>query len=175
MKKISVLVKETSTTRIHQGIAGNNSFFIIKYSGLSSPAMSTLRIALRGANAELFVVKNTVARKALKDKVGEDVLKLIDGPAGIIFYKDDPVGASKALFTFLKDNEKLKIEGGFLQERMVTTKELEALSKLPTKDVLRAQVVFTLKSPITRLVMTLKGNMRALVCCLEQIKTKKAN
>ena len=128
MKKISVLVKETSSNRILQGISGNKSCFVINYSGLSSPAMSTLRIALRGANAELFVVKNTVAKKALKDRISDDVLNLIEGPAGIVFYKDDPVAASKALFDFVKDNEKLKVAGGFMQEHMVTAKDLEALS-----------------------------------------------
>jgi large subunit ribosomal protein L10 len=173
MKKISVIIKESSENRIKESFKKSDSFFVVKYEGLSSPDVSSLRMALRVVNAQMFVVKNTIARRALKEFANEEAVKCIEGTCGLIFFQDDPVATSKVLFSFFKDHEKLKVEGGFLIDKSVTGKELERLSKLPSKDVLRAQVVMALKSPIFGLVMVLKGNLRKLVWCLEQIKNKK--
>ncbi len=174
MKKIGVIFREASESRITGNIKDNHSFFLVKYSGVASPDLCSLRMSLRGINAELFVVKNSIARRALKS-YGEDLIKKIDGPCGLVFYKDEPVAASKVLFDFAKANDKLKLEGGYLDNKVITQKEIETLAKLPSKEVLRGQVVMTLKSPLTRLVRTLNGNMQKLVMCLEQIKSKKGS
>lgn len=175
MKKIGVIFREASEARIKDGIKQSDSFFLVKYSGVSSPDLCNLRMSLRGVSAELFVLKNSIARRALKDYGGEELVKKIDGPCGIVFYKDEPVAASKVLFEFAKGNEKLKLEGGFLDKKVISQKEIETLAKLPSKDVLRAQVVMALKSPMIRLAMTLNGNLQKLVMCLEQIKSKKGS
>ena len=71
----------------------------------------------------LFVVKNSVARRAFKS-AGRDVLiKGIEGNCGLIFAKDEPVAPSKVLCSFTKDHEHLKLEGGFLQEKILEIKE----------------------------------------------------
>lgn len=174
MKKISLIVKEEGAKRIHERFSANRSFFVLKYSGIASPALSTLRQSLRGINAELFVVRNSVARRKLQELVGEDAAAFIAGPSGIVFYRDDPVATAKVIFDFVKGHEKLKVEGGFLQEKIIGSETVEALSRLPGKDQLRAQAIYTLKAPLTKLVMVLKGNLRGLVAVLEQIKNKKS-
>jgi large subunit ribosomal protein L10 len=173
MKKFGVIVREASEKRIKDNIAGTGSFFIVRYDGLSSFDLCSLRMALRAVQGNMFVVKNTIARRTLKSVAGDDVEKMIDGPCGIVSFQEDPVAAAKALFDFYKDHDKLKIKGGFLFNKTVSFDDLEALSKLPGKDALRGQVVMTLKSPIFRLVMVLKGNLRKVVWCLGQIKEKK--
>ncbi|HQJ15984.1 MAG TPA: 50S ribosomal protein L10, partial [Candidatus Omnitrophota bacterium] len=102
MKKVSLIIKEVSENRIRESIKQSGSFLIVKYSGVSSPDMSNLRIALRAVDADMFVVKNTTARRAVKDLGGEELLKLIDGPCGFVFFKDEPVAASKVLYGFAK-------------------------------------------------------------------------
>ncbi|MDD4900087.1 MAG: 50S ribosomal protein L10, partial [Candidatus Omnitrophica bacterium] len=91
MKKIGLIVKEVSEARLKNSLKGSNSFFVVKYSGLSSPDITALRLSLKGSQADFFVVKNAVARRALKNAGMENSVKYIDGPCGIIFAKDEPV------------------------------------------------------------------------------------
>lgn len=174
MKKIGLIFKETSEKQIKNRIKESDSLFIVKYSKLSSPDMTSLRMSLKNANADLFVVKNSVARRALKDSGLDTLLKNIEGPCGLIFAKDEPVGTSRILCDFAKDHEPLKLEGGIFKDKVLERKDIEAIAKLPSKDVLRAQVVMALNSNIVRLVMVLNGNLRKLVYCLEQVKSKKS-
>lgn len=174
MKKISLIVKETAENRIKTNIDSTKSFFVIKYSGLSSFDMCTLRMNLKAVGSEVFVVKNTTAKKVLKDYLGGELVKLVDGPCGIVFFKDDLVGVSKVLYDFSKSKEKLNLAGGLLIDKAITKSDIEKLAKLPTKDVLRGLVVGALKSPIVGLVMVLNGNLRKIVTCLDQIKQKKS-
>ncbi|MDD5729630.1 MAG: 50S ribosomal protein L10 [Candidatus Omnitrophica bacterium] len=175
MKKLGLLVKEISQSRITRDLKESDSVFIIKYSGLSSPDICSLRQSLRGANASLFVVRNNIAKRALKDSGFENLTQTIDGPCGFVFSKEEPVGVSKILYNFAKDHDKLKLEGGLLKDKVLATKDIEILAKLPAKEVLRAQAVVALKSPITGIVMVLNQTLRKFVYCLEQIKNKKSN
>lgn len=175
MKKVSLIIKEVSENRIRESIKQSGSFLIVKYSGVSSPDMSNLRMALRAVDADMFVVRNSTARRAVKDFGGEELLKLIDGPCGFVFFKDEPVAASKVLFGFAKDHEKLKLEGGLLKDKILGIKDIEKMAKLPTKEQLRGQAVMALKSPIFGIVGVLKGNLRKLVWCMAEIKNKKGN
>jgi large subunit ribosomal protein L10 len=172
MKKLGVLFKEASESRIKRSIKDNSSFFIVKYSGLSGPELNALRLSLRDAKSELFVVKNTIARRALKEIGKEGLTKTVDGPCGFVF-APEPVGTSKVLFNFSKDHGELILEGGVLNDGIIDSAQVVALAKLPSREVLLAQAVGAIKSPITGLVMVLKGNLRKLVFALEQIRAKK--
>lgn len=172
-KKIGLLIKEVSEARIKNTLKESNALFIVKYSGVSGLGLSTLRQNLKGANASLFVVKNSVARRALKESGLAALIPSVEGPCGLVFAKDEPVGVSKVLFSFTKENENLKLEVGFLQDKIIDKKDIELLAKLPSKQVLRAQVVMALNSPISGLVMTLNQVLVKFVYCLDQIKQKK--
>lgn len=174
MKKIGLLFKENSENRIKTGLKESDSVFIINYSKVSGPDLSSLRQALRGSNASLFVVKNTVARRALKESGLELLVKGIDGPCGLVFAKEEPVGVSRVLCDFTKTHEQLKLQGGSLKDKIIDKTDIEALAKLPSKDVLRAQVVMTLNSPILKLVVVLNQTLKKFVYCLDQIKQKKS-
>jgi large subunit ribosomal protein L10 len=176
MKKLGLIFKETSEKQIKNSIKDSTSVFVVKYSGLASPDITSLRQSLKNANADMLVVKNSVARRAFKSSGLESLVGLIEGPCGIVFAKDEPVAASKALYTFFKAHEQLKLEGGALKDKdkILDKKDIETLAKLPSKEVLRAQAVMTLKSPITGFVMVLNQALRKFVYCLDQIKNKKS-
>lgn len=173
MKKLGLLFKEISENQIKIRLKESDNLFIIKYSKLSSPELTLLRQSLKDINASFFVIKNTVARRALKNSGLESAVKTIEGPCGLVFVKEEPVSASRILFNFSREHAALKLEAGFLKDKVLNPKDIEALSKLPTKEVLRQQVVYALKSPIFGLISVLKGNLRKLVYCLDQIRTKK--
>lgn len=174
MKKIGLLFRETVANRIKNNLKESSSVFIIKYSGLSSPDLTTLRQSLRSTKAEFFIAKNTIIRRALKDSAYEPMIKFIDGPCGLVFTKEEPVDTARALYGFSRDHGNLKLEGGFLKEKILDNKDIERLACLPGKEVLRAQLVMTLNSPISSLVIVLNQALRKFVWCLEQIKQKKS-
>lgn len=173
MKKLGPLFKEVSEGQIKSSLKNSNALFIVKYSGLSSPDLSSLRQNLKTSNARLFVVKNSVARRALKSAGLEDLLKSVEGPCGIVFVKDEPVGTSKVLCNFLKEHEPLKLEIGLLNNKVLEKKDIEALAKLPSREVLRAQVVMALNSPISGIVITLNQILTKFVICIDKIKEKR--
>lgn len=173
MKKLGTIFRETLEDSIKNELKSSDTLFIVKYSKLSSPDITALRQSLKGSNASLFVVKNSITRRALKDAKLDDMIKFVDGPCGLVFAKGEPVDASKALYNFYKEHENLKVECGFLKDRILDKKDIEIIAKLPAKEVLRAQVVMTLNSPIVGFVRTLKQTLTKFVYCLDQIKTKK--
>jgi len=173
MKKIGLLVKEASENRIKSSFKSSKGLIIVKYSGVSSPDLSTLRKTLKGAGADLFVVKNSIARRAMKGLGLDNLIKSIETPCGMIFFKDEPVDTSKVLCAFRKEHEKLVLEGGLLQDKLLTLKDIETMSKLPSMEVLRAQVVVTLNAPISKFVIVLNQTLKKFVYCLDQIKQNK--
>lgn len=172
MKKLGLLFKELSGNRIKKALKESDSVFVIRYLGLSSPDLSSLRQTLRGNSASIFVFRNNIARRIIKESKWDVLSKFIDTPCGFVFIKDDPVGVSRILCNFSRDHDKLKVEGGLLKDRFLEKQEIEFLSKLPSKEVLRAKVVGTLQSPIAGLVISLNGILRKFVFCLDQIKQK---
>jgi len=173
MKKLGLLFKETSENRIKDNLKDAKNVFIIKHAGLSSPDLCSLRQTLRNTSARLFVVKNSVARRALKDSSLADLIKLIEGPCGLVFAKEELADTCRVLYNFSREHEQLKLEAGFLEDRILTQEEIVVLAKLPPKRVLRAQVVMALKSPISGLVISLNQILAKFVYCLDQIKNKR--
>ena len=175
MKRIGLLFKEISEKQIKNNLKNSSSLFIVKYSGVDSPDLSALRRSLRSAKADLFVVKNSIARRALKDSGLDPLIKAIEGPCGLVFVQEEPVDASRVLYNFSREHESLKLAAGFLKDKLLEKKDIEALAKLPSREVLRAQVVMVLNAPISRLAMVLNQTLRKFVYCLDQIRQKKPN
>lgn len=175
VKKIGLVFREVSENRIRNSLKSAKSVLVIKYSGLSSPDLTTLRSSLKNSRAELFVVKNTIAKRALKNSQLAPLIKTIEGPCGLVFIKDEPVDPSRILLNFSREHEELKVEGGFLDNQPLDKKDIETIAKIPSKKVLQLQVLVALNSPIVRCVYVLKNTLTKLVICLERIKEKKPN
>jgi large subunit ribosomal protein L10 len=173
MKKIGLIFKETAEKAIQDNLKGANSFFILTYSNLSSPDLTSLRQSLKDSQARFFVVKNSVARRAFKTAGLESMVKLIEGPCGLVVVREEPASVSKVLYNFHKQHEGLKLEGAFLEDRLLDKEEIEAMAKLPSQEVLRHQVVGVLYSLLSGLVYTLKGNLNKLVYTLQDLQNKK--
>lgn len=173
MKKLGFLFKETSESIIKDRLKKSEAFLIIKYAGVSGPDLSNLRQSLKGLNASFFVVKNSVARRALKKSGYDCLVTAVEGPCGLVFIKEDPVVTSKILCDFKKEHEKFILESGFLKDKLLASKDIESMARLPSREILRAQLVMTLNAPISGLVRALSQIIRKFVYCLDQIKEKK--
>jgi large subunit ribosomal protein L10 len=136
---------------------------ITDYQGLTAGQINELRRSLEKSGADYKVIKNTLTKKALETlNLNGDLKKLFKGVTGIVFCKDY-MSAIKALTTFAKANEKLKIKGGYIDSKEVTVDEIKALSVLPSKQELIAKFVILLNSPIQRLINVLDRAGKATV------------
>ena len=124
---------------------------LTEYRGLTVPELAQLRAALRGSGTEYKVFKNTLARRAVADSHLDSVASMFEGPVAIAFVRGDAAGAAKALRDFGRTNPALVVKGGLLGERLVTTRDIEALAELPSRDVLLAQVAGAFQAPLTKL------------------------
>lgn len=143
------------------------------YKGLNVESMNALRRKLREANAEYQVVKNSLLVRASE---GNDVALIKDqfkGPSAIALSYDDPVAPAKALTDFIKDNKNFEVKLGVLNGKVIDLDGIKALSALPTREVLLAQVLSTMNAVPTSLVTALSDVPRRLLNVLQAIKEQK--
>lgn len=133
-----------------------NIALIVHNKGLTVAEMSELRKKMREANAEFQVTKNRLTKIAAKDTAFEKIADMFKGPAAVAT-SADPVAVAKGLVDFAKTNEKLVIVGGAYGEQKLDVKAIEALSKLPSLNELRAKIVGMLQTPATRIACVLQA------------------
>lgn len=154
-------------------MSGTQALFIADYRGLKVGELTELRARLRESGAELQVVKNTLARRAADAASLPDMGGMLTGPTAIAFAGDDVVAPAKVLHEFSQAHQALEIKGGLLEGKIVEPGEVEALAKLPSREVLLAQVVGGLQAPISGLAGVLSGLLRNLVYVLDAVRTQK--
>ena len=141
--------------------------------GLTVADMEDLRGRLRTAGGTFKVVKNRLALKALEADEGSEYHGLFKGPVGIA-YAENPGTAAKVATEFAKANDRFKIIGGFMGETVVDQKGVEALSKLPTLDEVRAQLIGLLNAPATKVAGVLQAPAGQLARVFNAYATKEA-
>ena len=150
-------------------IKESEAVFAIDYRGISVPQAATLRERLEEANATLRVVKNTLTERAADQAGAEDLKELLEGPTAFTFVRGDAAMAAKVIATFRREHHVLEFKGGMMDGLTVTIDELEAISRLPARDVLHGQLVGVLASPVTGLVRGLHQLIQGLASQLGQI------
>ncbi len=151
-------------------IQESEAVFAVDYRGISVQQAAELRERLGEADATLRVVKNTLTRRAVEQAGADDLGELLEGPTAFTFVRGDAALAAKALATFRKENDLLEFKGGTMEGETVSVEQIEAISRLPGLDALRAQFVGVLASPVTGLVRGLGGLVQGLASQLGQIR-----
>ncbi len=144
-------------------IKKSEGMILVEYRGLSMKGMDPLRGKVRDAAGELHVVKNTLALKALEAAGRTAPAELFSQTTAIGFAFSDVPAVAKALTTFAKDSEFVKVKGGLLGNKLLTAKEIEALAELPPLPVVRAQLLGLLQAPAARLTGAIAGSVRQVV------------
>src|SRR6478752_6273097 len=145
------------------------AIFAVDYRGLSVKQAADLRARLIEIDANLRVVKNTLTERAA-DQAGAEVLKqYLEGPTAFTFVKGDPVLAAKALAAFRKEAQLPEFKGGIMDGKELTVADIEALSKLPSLDVMHGQLVGLVASPLAGLVRSLNALLSGIAIALGQI------
>lgn len=144
--------------------------------GLPVNQMTELRKQLRGAKAEYRVVKNTLAARAVEGTVMAGLRARFKGPVGVVIGYDDPVLPTKVLRDFIgaeKRDEKIRITVGVVDGKVVQRADLEAVAKLPKREVLLAMLFSAMQGPIRGLVSTLHAVLAKVVRVIVAIQDKK--
>jgi large subunit ribosomal protein L10 len=150
-------------------ISDADAIFAVDYRGTSVPQAAALRAKLRDADTTFRIVKNSLTERAA-DKAGADTLKeLLEGPTAFAFVRGDAAAAAKALNDFTRELATFQFKGGVLDGEPVSVDEIKAIARLPAREVLHAQLVGVVASPLTGLVRGLNGLIQGLALQLGQI------
>ena len=133
-----------------------------------------LRKSVRTAGAKYRVVKNTLAERAAKGTPAEPILTGLTGVTSIAYTTGDPVALAKALAKYAKDNPEFSFKAGVVEGRAVSTKEIEALATMPSKEEVFSKLLFLINAPAQRLVTVMNAVGRDLAIVIDQgVKEKK--
>ena len=131
--------------------------FIVNHGGVTVAAMAKLRADLRKVDSRVLVVKNTFLAKAAAEKGWSDEVKtMLSGTTAVVTGHGEPTAVAKAIMEFVKaSNGKASVKGADYDNKIVDAAMVEALSKVPGKNELRATLLMLLKEPATRLARVL--------------------
>src|SRR6185436_3497994 len=168
--------KERVVAELAERLRTSETLIVADYRGLTNAEIDGLRTKLLEHGARFAVVKNTLTRRAAETAGADALLALLEGPSAIAFVESggDPVAVAKALADAATSTKILAIRGGVLEGKSLTAAEVESLAKLPPADVIRAQLVGAIVSPLTTIVALLAAPLRDLVglidARIEQLK-----
>jgi large subunit ribosomal protein L10 len=164
--------KAAAIAEIVQNIQEAEAVFAVDYRGISVPQAAELRSKLRESDTRFRVVKNTLTERAA-DQAGAETLKpLLEGPTAFAFVRGDAAAAAKAIADYARVTDLLPFKGGLMDGNPLTPDEIKAISRLPSRDMLYAQLVGVVAHPIAGLARTLNQLIGGLAVALGQIQEK---
>ena len=146
--------KQAVVSEVVAQLGKAQAVIVAEYRGLDVAAITELRAKARKSGLYLRVLKNTLARRAVK---GTPFEKLSDQMVGPLMYgiAQDPVAGAKVIAAFAKDNELFVIKGGAMANTLMSVPEVKALATMPSREELLAKLVGTMQAPMAKLVRTM--------------------
>lgn len=167
------IAKEEKVRTIKADLEKATAVWVVDYRGLTVKESEQLRGAIREADAQLKVLKNTLTQRALAELELPTMDEILAGPSAFVFTNGDPVAAAKTLKKFGKENKNLVIKGGIMEGREVNAEQVQAIAELPSREELIAKLLGTLQNPMQGMVRVLNGPMESFTRVVDAIKDTK--
>jgi large subunit ribosomal protein L10 len=151
---LSLTQKQAVVAEVSESISAAQAMILAEYRGLTVSELTGIRAQARESGVFVKVVKNTLARRVVKDSPFECLSEHFVGPV-IMAASEDPVAAAKLLAKFAKDLEEFRITVGGMNGQLMDEAQIQALAKLPSREELLATLVGTMQAPIAKFVQTL--------------------
>jgi large subunit ribosomal protein L10 len=165
--------KETAVAELTREFAGAQGIYLADFTGLTVEAVEQLRSQLYSQGVTYRVVKNTLARRAARDANVGDLEPYFKGPTAVAISATDPVAPARVLVKFQKEHEKPSVKVGFVDGKVLASHEVHGVASLPAREVLYAQLLGALQSPMVKVVWALNGVAGNLVRALSEVQKKK--
>lgn len=158
MPSASVLAsKQARVAELEEKLKGAAAFVLVDYKGITVADDTTLRRNLREANVEYFVEKNTMLKRALNNMGMTDYDEVLNGTTAIAISNDDQTAPARILGEYAEKSETFKLKAGCVDGEYFDEAKVLALSKIPSKEILLAQLVGSLQGPIQKLAALLQA------------------
>ena len=165
--------KAQAVTEITERFRASGSVILTEYRGLHVGDIAEVRGALRDADADYKVLKNTLARIAVREVGLEELVDLLEGPTAIAFIRGDAVEAAKALDDAAKKYPVLVIKGGVISGKVISGDQARELASLEPREVQLAKIVMMVNTPLQQTANVLSALLRDLGSMLAQVVAKK--
>jgi large subunit ribosomal protein L10 len=146
--------KEAVIDEVSDKLSAAEAVVLAEYRGLTVEEMTQLRVSARNSGVYLRVLKNTLARLAVKDTPFEELSGNMVGPLAYGI-SDDPVAVAKVLSDFSKNNDKFQIKVGSMKNQVMSAADVSVLAKMPSREELLSKLLGTMQAPIAKFVQTL--------------------
>ena len=146
------LEKTSILNEITERLQASDCTIVLSYGGLTVAELYELRKAVLPLEGRCTIAKNTLIAKAAKELGWADITSMLTGPSAIVTGKGDVAELAKIVCQFVKTHNKAAVKGGALEKAALSAEDVDNLSKLPSKDQMRAQLLATFMAPATNLV-----------------------
>ena len=172
-KKPQVIAKEQKVAELQDLFANSQAVFLTDYRGISVAEDVKLRAKMREAGINYLVAKNTLIKIACNNYGSNELDSYLNGPTAIAF-AEDPVAAAKILSDFVKESKKTQIKAAMLSGKLIDAQGVEDLAKLPSREVLLAQVAGAFAAPMSSFAGVTAGILRQLVTVVDKVREQKS-